>query len=369
MFANDERSPRTIALFWSFAKIGAFTIGGGYAMIPLIRAELVHGRHWLSDQEFAEILGLAQTAPGAIAVNTSILAGYRLRRLSGALAACLGAVLPSFLIILIVAAFFGQIRGQSLVDKVFRGMRPAIVGLIAAAVLSMGRSLLRSRPQWIVAVVLFILTLSADPHPVFVIALAGLIGYCLPGHQAAPDGRGQMGAVLPTVALSLAFSFFVIGSLTFGGGYAMIPLIQRVIISERGWLTTQQFLEIVAIAEMTPGPIAINSATFVGYRVGGLLGSAAATLGVVLPSLLLVLALASVFYRYRDLPAVQRVAAGLRTAVVALIAAAVVTVGRASIHTWLDAAVAGAVVALLRGTRIHPLLVLLGAAGAGAVLY
>ena len=279
--------PSLPALFWSFAKIGAFTIGGGYAMVPLIRAELVQSRAWLPDEEFAEILGLSQAAPGAIAINTATFAGYRLRGLAGALVGCLGVVLPSFGIILLIATLFGRFSRLSLVERMFRGMRPAIVGLILAAVIAMGRSILRTWRQWAVAGALFILIVLADPHPVLVLAAAGLIGCFLPG-IVTPATRqtmreGPRGIVLIGALIGLTLAFITIGALTFGGGYAMIPLIQRIIITQHGWLSTTQFLDIVAIAEMTPGPIAVNSATFVGYRVAGLAGATVATLGVVLP--------------------------------------------------------------------------------------
>ena len=365
--------PTLPVLFWSFAKIGAFTIGGGYAMVPLIRAELVQRQAWLPDEEFAEILGLSQAAPGAIAINTAVFAGYRLRGLAGALVGCLGVVLPSFVIILAIATMFGRLSRLSLVERMFRGMRPAIVGLILAAVIAMSRSILRTWRQWAVAGALFILIVLADPHPILVLAAAGSIGCFLPG-LVAPATRqklreGEGGAVLVGALLGLTLAFFTIGALTFGGGYAMIPLIQRIIIAQHGWLNTTQFLDIVAIAEMTPGPIAVNSATFVGYRVAGLAGAVAATLGVVLPSLVIIIILASLFYRFRNLPIVFRTAAGLRMAVISLIAGAVITVGRSSILGWRDAAVAGAVVALLRATRIHPILVILGAAVVGVFLY
>ncbi|MGE5528136.1 MAG: chromate transporter [Patescibacteria group bacterium] len=171
------------------------------------------------------------------------------------------------------------------------------------------------------------------------------------------------------VLWSLFTAFFTIGALAFGGGYTMIPLIERVVITRHAWLTMPQFLDVVAIAEMTPGPIAVNTATFVGYQVAGWPGAAAATMGVVMPSLIIALLLAGVFYRYRALPGVQGAAFGLRLAVVALIASAAVAVGRSALLTWRDAAVAGAVVALIRGVKVHPLLVVALAALAGAVSY
>ena len=169
--------------------------------------------------------------------------------------------------------------------------------------------------------------------------------------------------------LDLFVAFFGIGILTFGGGYAMIPLIQRIVIARHGWLTTTQFLDVVGIAGMAPGPIAVNSATFVGYKVAGVPGSIAAMLGVVMPSMIIVLAIAGVFYRLRNHPLFTHFAAGLRMAVVALIAAAVITVGKASIFGWKDAALAGAVVALLLRTRTHPIVVIGLAAAAGLLLF
>lgn len=374
MSRSTGPKPSLPALFWAFARIGTFTFGSGYAMIPMIRRELVTGRTWLGDDEFAEMLGLAQTAPGAMAVNTSVFAGYRLRGLRGAFVCCLGAVLPSFVIILLIAMAFGSLRRSTLVEAMLRGMRPAIVGLIFAAALDLGRSLLRTWKQLAVALSLFALDVAANPHPAVVVAFAALLGLIFPRIFSADalrarESGGEKGFVSFGMVLALFGAFFTIGALTFGGGYAMIPLIQKIVISQHHWLTGTEFLEILAISQITPGPIAINGATFVGYKIAGIGGSFAATLGVVLPSLIIVLALAGTFYKYRHLPVVENLSAALRVAVVALIAAAVIFVGRGAILLWKDAALAGAVVALLQLTKTNPILVLALAAGAGIVMY
>ncbi|NLG85414.1 MAG: chromate transporter, partial [Firmicutes bacterium] len=171
-----SRPPTLARLFFSFAKIGAFTFGSGYAMIPMIRRELVEDKAWLTDEEFAEMVALVQTAPGALAVNTSVFAGYRLRGIGGALVCCLGAVLPSFITILAIATVFGRLRRLAVVEAMFRGMRPAIVGLILVAVLELGRGILRTWRQSVVAAVLFALDVTLNPHPIVVIILAALIG-------------------------------------------------------------------------------------------------------------------------------------------------------------------------------------------------
>ena len=128
-------------LFRSFFKIGLFTFGGGYAMVPLIEAEIIERRRWLPQGEFLDLLTLAQSSPGPIAVNTSVFIGYKVRGLRGAVAAALGAVLPSFLIILIVAIFFAGIRHNPVVDAAFKGMRPAVVALIVVPVFSLARGM------------------------------------------------------------------------------------------------------------------------------------------------------------------------------------------------------------------------------------
>lgn len=130
-----------VEIFWSFLKIGAFTFGGGYAMIPLIQHEVINRRMWLSEREFGDLLTLAQAAPGPISLNTAVFVGYKQRGYSGALAAVLGVVLPSFFIILAVALFFAGMRDNHWVDAAFRGMRPAVVALIVAPIVGLAKGM------------------------------------------------------------------------------------------------------------------------------------------------------------------------------------------------------------------------------------
>ncbi|MDR2936353.1 MAG: chromate transporter [Rikenellaceae bacterium] len=128
-------------LFWSFFKIGCFTFGGGYAMIPLIRREVIERRKWVGPDEFLELLALAQTSPGPIAINTSVFVGYKRFGWRGAFTATLGTVLPSFLIILAIAVFFTDVRDNPIVGRIFKGMRPAVVALIASPVYKLAKGL------------------------------------------------------------------------------------------------------------------------------------------------------------------------------------------------------------------------------------
>ena len=139
-----------VSILWSFLKIGAFTFGGGYAMIPIIQHEVINKRRWLSEREFSDLLTLAQAAPGPISLNTAVFVGYKQRKYMGALAAIVGVVIPSFVIILLVAIFFANIRHNHWVDAAFRGMRPAVVALIIAPIVGLTRGM----RWWMVSVAL-----------------------------------------------------------------------------------------------------------------------------------------------------------------------------------------------------------------------
>ena len=130
---------KSMTLFISFAKIGLFTFGGGYAMIPLIQQEVIDNKKWLERQEFLELLTLAQSSPGPMSLNTAVFVGYKMNGIKGALSALLGAVLPSFVIILLIAMFFSSIRHNPTVEAVFKGMRPAVVALIISPMLSLAK--------------------------------------------------------------------------------------------------------------------------------------------------------------------------------------------------------------------------------------
>jgi chromate transporter len=163
-----------LEIFWSFLKIGAFTFGGGYAMIPLIQHEVINRRGWLSEEEFVELLTIAQTAPGPIALNTAVFVGYKFHGYWGALAAVLGVVVPSFAIILVVAMFFAGIRNNVWVDAAFKGMRPAVVALIVAPVVSLSRNL--SWWKLVMAALIAVLIWHWGFSPIWFLLVGGVVG-------------------------------------------------------------------------------------------------------------------------------------------------------------------------------------------------
>ena len=164
-------------IFWSFLKIGAFTFGGGYAMIPLIQHEVIHKRRWIEERDFLDLLTLAQAAPGPIALNTAVFVGYKRRGYLGALSAILGVIVPSFLVILVVAIFFASIRDNAYVDAAFKGMRPAVVALIVAPIIGLTKGM----RWWLIAVALAVALVVwyFGISPVWFLIAGAVMGACV----------------------------------------------------------------------------------------------------------------------------------------------------------------------------------------------
>lgn len=164
-------------LFYIFFKIGAFTIGGGYAMIPLIEAEIVTKKGWVAKEDFLDLLAIAQSAPGVFAVNIAIFIGYRLRGVRGCIVTALGAILPSFLIILCIALFFLRFKENPTVEAIFRGIRPAVVALIAAPTFNLAKATKINRYTIWIPIISALLIWLLGFSPIWIILLAGIGGY------------------------------------------------------------------------------------------------------------------------------------------------------------------------------------------------
>lgn len=166
-------------LFWVFFKIGAFTFGGGYAMIPLIQREVVNRKKWLEEGEFIDMLAIAQSVPGPVSLNTAVFVGNKLKGKRGSVVSSAGIILPSFVVILLIALVFTEFKENPGVERVFKGIRPAVVALIAAPLWGMGKSAgVTYKSLWIpVAAALLIWGAGLSPIYVVIIAIAGGIVY------------------------------------------------------------------------------------------------------------------------------------------------------------------------------------------------
>lgn len=176
-------------LFIVFAKIGAFTIGGGYAMLQLIEQEIV-GRGWLDEKEFPDIIALAQSAPGLIAVNISIFIGYRIRGTKGSIVTTLGSILPPFLIILIIAiAFSTGIKNNPVMEKIFMGIRPAVISLILVPMIKMAKSANRTWWAWMLTGVSLILVGFLKVSPIYILIVTIILGVAVSYNRQKADKK------------------------------------------------------------------------------------------------------------------------------------------------------------------------------------
>lgn len=294
-------------LFLSTFKLSACTFGGGFVIIPLMRERFVKELHWIEEEEMLDLTAIAQSSPGSIAINASILVGYHVAGIPGALITVVGSALPPLIIISIISAFYQAFRSNKYVSMAMAGMLAGVAAVIFDVVINMAWPILKKKrllPHRCDAGGFRGDSLFLREHyPDY----SGLrcdwcVGYAV---SAKEGGRGM-------IYLELFWSFFQVGLFSIGGGYAAMPLIQDQVVDIHPWLTMTGFADIMAIAEMTPGPIALNAATFVGIQVAGLPGALIATIGCIFPSCVIVMTLAYVYYRFRGLSIVQGVLAGLR---------------------------------------------------------
>lgn len=181
-------------LFGIFFKIGAFTIGGGYAMVPLIENEIVTKRKWIAREDFIDLLAIAQSSPGVLAVNIAIFIGYKLRGVRGSIVTTLGTVLPSFTIILAIALFFHNFKDNPVVERIFKGIRPAVVALIAAPTFTMAKAARINRYTIWIPVLSALLIWLLGFSPIWIIIAAGLGGFAWGKiKRREPDGGEQRG--------------------------------------------------------------------------------------------------------------------------------------------------------------------------------
>ena len=163
-------------MFITFFKIGAFTLGGGYAMLPIIQKEVVEKKKWIGETEFLDMVAISQSAPGPLAVNISAFVGQKMKGLMGLITSTLGAILPSFIIIILVASVFLGIENSPVVQRVFQGIRPAVVALIAVPVISMGKTAKVNKKNFIIPLLAAVLVAIFKITPIYVILGAAAIG-------------------------------------------------------------------------------------------------------------------------------------------------------------------------------------------------
>lgn len=173
--------PLMAEIFITFFKIGAFTIGGGYAMLPLIEKEVVDKKNWVKSEEIIDIFAIVQSLPGVIAINSSIFIGYKKAGIKGAIAASLGVILPSFVIILIISEIMLSLKDNIYMKDAFTGIKSGVTALITITTVNLAKKTLKNKISWIIALISFILLVFFSTHIAIIIALAGVTGYLIYG--------------------------------------------------------------------------------------------------------------------------------------------------------------------------------------------
>lgn len=380
--------PSLATLFRQGLRMGLVAFGGAMAVIAAIERELVDRLRWVSHEAYTEAAALGQSLPGAMANNALALLGYRLGGWPGALLLMGGYVLPSFLLMLGFAIFYEALRGVMLVDAALLGLSPAVVAVVAAVTLSLlgrlvarapaerwGAALWRSKGGLLAAAAAALAVAWLGVGAPEVILLCGAVS--LAHSMVAPRLAAFAPVVLPALPLAghgsrfEAFGhvvgvFLATGATTFGGGYVMVPVLERQLV-QAGWIGAREFVDAVALGQVTPGPVVIT-ATFVGYRVAGLAGAVFGTAAVFAPGFLLALILASSMDRVREHPAVRAFLAGLQPAIVGVMAAAVVSLARSGLHDWIGWVIAGVALVVLVTRRAGNGTVLVGSALLGVIV-
>ena len=336
-----------------FLKLGTLGFGGPVALVGQMERELVQERGWLSGSEMRDVIAVSQTMPGPLAIQVGILVSYMRRGFWGAWVGGACFILPNFLIVTALAAAYVSLGGLSWMQAVFYGVSPVVIALILHSCWRLTKIGMEHWLQWGIAAVCFVLTVVLRAEIAVLFIVAGLIGLAWYGNLLrggrATDGSAL--AFLPWLTqglnasgdssqlLQILWFFLKAGSLTFGSGLVIVPFLENGVVQESGWLNEHQFLVPVAIGMISPGPVVIT-ATFVGYLVQGFLGALAATVGIFLPSFIMVLVIGPLLLRHRGNANVQGFVKGAYAAAIGTIAGASVLLGRIAIGDWLTAAIA-----------------------------
>jgi chromate transporter len=337
--AERDAAPFSRGAFFALAlRVGVFAFGGGFAIIANIKQRVVDERRWMDAEEFAQAIGVVAALPGTNAANLITIVGARLGGPTTGAVGCALFLVPGLAMMTAFGVFYERLRGLPGFGGVLEGITAAAVGIVAAVADELRPTIVTKRREALLVALVFGALAAHVLSLLEVVAIAGVIGMF--ASRWPPRGAGAAAILLGaakggslaglTLAASEFAAFAKIAIGTFGGGISMLPAVEREIASH-GWLPATTFADAVAFAQITPGPIA-KCATFLGYRVAGFGGAAAATLGVFLPPLVLALVVAQRLADVRESANVRGFLHGVSIAVVGAIAAAAYSVYRAGVH-------------------------------------
>jgi chromate transporter len=340
-----------------------------------MQRELVDRHGWISREDYLEGLALAQLAPGPLAAQLAIYLGYLRAGILGATAVGLAFVLPSFLMVLALSAAYVRFGGLAWMQGMFYGIGAAIIGIIARSAFKLAKLTLgKDRLLWGIFVVLAVSTAWTSREIIWLFLLGGVVAVLAKGLPARSRVSGVAGLFLAVAFLSPAgplgeiFLYFAkAGMFVFGSGLAVVPFLYGGVVQGHHWLTDKQFVDAVAVAMITPGPVVITVA-FIGYLVAGVAGASAAALGIFLPVYVVVIALAPSYKRWARNPQLNAFVRGVTAAATGAIAGAVVVLARRSIYDLPTAIIGIVCLAVLFRWKVPEPLIIAAAAVVGLAL-
>lgn len=370
-------------LVWYFIRLGTLGFGGPVALAGYMHRDLVDARGWITDGDYKEGLALAQLAPGPLAAQLAIYIGYVHYRILGATLVGIAFVLPSFFMVVALGWAYVRFGGLPWMQAVFYGVSAAVIGIIAISGYKLtAKSVGKDKLLWAIYLVLAAVTVITESEIAWLFLAAGLLvwfwrappRWLKSGHlSVAALASAPAGATLSTLDWPLLWqigAFFAkAGAFVFGSGLAIVPFLYGGVVNDFQWLDDRQFVDAVAVAMITPGPVVITVA-FIGYLIAGLPGASVAALATFLPCYLFTIIPAPYFKKYGKLPGILAFVEGVTAAAIGAIAGAVIVIARRTIvdvPTMLLAL--AAVLLLLRFKKLSEPMIVTGAALIGLAVY
>ncbi len=289
-----------------FLKLGCIGFGGPLAHIALIQDEAVEKHKWLREAELLQGLALCQALPGPASSQLAIYVGFRLRRYRGAIVSGCAFILPAFLIMLGLSWLYFRFQAIPAVQDLFYGVTPVVLAVILVSGYRLGKSVSTDRTLLGTVIASGALVALGSLNIILLFVLAGVFGILVYGPERPRWGSPAMcmAAAPPAVLLQIAWFFIKVGSLIYGGGLVIVPFIEQEVVNTLGWLTPKEFLDGLALGQMTPGPVVITT-TFIGYKVASYGGALVATAAIFLPSFLFTFLGAAYLEKIEHSPYVQ----------------------------------------------------------------
>jgi chromate transporter len=319
-----------------FLKLGTWGFGGPVALVGYMHRDLVENKKWISEDDYREGLALSQLAPGPLAAQLSIYLGYVHHGILGATAAGIAFVLPSFLMVLVIGYAYMEFGGLPWMQAVFYGIGAAVIGIILIGSYKLTtKSIGNDKLLWAIFIVLTFATFFTEEENIWLILLSGVVVWFAKAPPKVFTSQPMaftfifdlLPATMESKLMQIAWFFTKAGAFVFGSGLAIVPFLYGGVVKEYHWLNEQQFVDAVAVAMITPGPVVITVG-FIGYLVAGIPGACVAALATFLPCYLFTIIPAPYFKKYGKNPAIKAFVDGVTAAAIGAIAGAVLVLGK-----------------------------------------